>query len=91
MTAHFTTDNVNKPPKSIAMALKDGPFRELLRQVDVPRARARTRARSSSRSSYEFKTSVLETLVGPVFNQIAHTFIDAFVRRAEAQLREDDR
>ena len=35
--------------------------------------------------SYEFKNNVLETLVGPVFNQIAHTFIDAFVRRAEAR------
>jgi ribosome-associated toxin RatA of RatAB toxin-antitoxin module len=28
---------------------------------------------------------VLEALVGPVFNHIAHSFIDAFVKRAEAK------
>jgi ribosome-associated toxin RatA of RatAB toxin-antitoxin module len=27
---------------------------------------------------------VLDRLVGPVFNQIAATFVDAFVRRADA-------
>ena len=32
----------------------------------------------------EFKTHVLETIVGPVFNHIANTFVDAFVRRAAA-------
>ena len=37
--------------------------------------------------AYEFKTHLLEKLVGPVFNHIANTFIDAFVRRAEASTR----
>jgi ribosome-associated toxin RatA of RatAB toxin-antitoxin module len=32
---------------------------------------------------YEFAAPVLERLIGPVFSHIAHTFIDAFVRRAE--------
>ena len=32
----------------------------------------------------EFKTHVLETIVGPVFNHIANTFVNAFVRRAAA-------
>ena len=27
--AHFTTDNVNRPPESIVITLKDGPFRHL--------------------------------------------------------------
>ena len=27
--AHFTTDNVNDPPRSIVITLKDGPFRHL--------------------------------------------------------------
>ena len=31
---------------------------------------------------------MLEALVGPVFNHIVHTFIDAFVRRAESRVRE---
>jgi len=33
---------------------------------------------------YEFATPVLEAVVGPVFNHIANTFMDAFVHRAEA-------
>ena len=33
---------------------------------------------------YVFSTHLLETVVGPVFSHIANTFIDAFVRRAEA-------
>jgi len=34
--------------------------------------------------AYEFSTHLLERIVGPVFNHIASTFVDAFVRRAEA-------
>ena len=34
--------------------------------------------------AYEFATHLLERVVGPVFGHIANTFIDAFVRRAEA-------
>jgi len=32
----------------------------------------------------DFATPTLEKLVGPVFNHIAKTFIDAFVKRAES-------
>ncbi len=34
--------------------------------------------------AYEFATPLLERAIGPVFSHIANTFIDAFVRRAEA-------
>ena len=34
--------------------------------------------------AHEFSTPLLETVLGPVFSHIANTFIDAFVRRAEA-------
>ena len=33
--------------------------------------------------NYEFTTHVLDKVIGPVFGHIAHSFIDAFVRRAE--------
>jgi ribosome-associated toxin RatA of RatAB toxin-antitoxin module len=84
VTAHFTTDNVNKPPESIAMALKDGPFRKLSGKWTF-RKLAHDACKVEFSLAYEFKNSVLETLIGPVFNQIAHSFIDAFVRRAEAR------
>ena len=81
--AHFTTDNVNDPPKSIVVTLKDGPFRRLHGEW-----RFRTLGAAASKVEfelvYEFATPLLEKIVGPVFNHIANTFIDAFVRRAEA-------
>jgi ribosome-associated toxin RatA of RatAB toxin-antitoxin module len=32
--------------------------------------------------SYEFSYRLFEKIIGPVFNQIANTFVDAFVKRA---------
>ncbi len=34
------------------------------------------------RLHYEFSSKLLEKVVGPVFNHIASTFIDSFVKRA---------
>jgi len=81
--AHFTTDNVNVPGESIAIALKDGPFRAL-NGTWTFRALSPQACKVEFTLAYEFKTHLLETVVGPVFNHIANTFIDAFVRRAEA-------
>ena len=82
--AHFTTDNTNKPPESIQMELKDGPFSALHGEWTF-KALAADACKVEFTLTYEFKTTVLEVLVGPVFNHIAHTFIDAFVKRAEAK------
>lgn len=84
VTAHFTTRNVNKPPESIAIALEEGPFKSL-RGKWTFKALAPDACKVEFDLSYQFKTSVLEALVGPVFNHIAMSFIDAFVKRAEAQ------
>lgn len=83
---HFTTDNVNTPPTSIVVTLKDGPFRRLHGEWTF-RALAPQACKVELVLAYEFKTHVLETVVGPVFNHIANTFIDAFVRRAAAVYR----
>ena len=34
------------------------------------------------RLRYEFSSKLFEKVIGPVFNHIANTFVDAFVRRA---------
>ena len=83
MTASFTTDNVNVPGKSIALALKEGPFKKLSGKWTF-KPLAKDGCKVEFTLSYEFENSVLETLIGPVFSQIARTFIDAFVQRAEA-------
>ncbi len=81
--AHFTTDNINVPGQSIVVVLKDGPFRKLHGEWRF-RALATQASKAEFTLNYEFATVVLEGIVGPVFNHIANTFIDAFVRRAEA-------
>jgi ribosome-associated toxin RatA of RatAB toxin-antitoxin module len=81
--AHFTTDNVNRAGESIVVTLKDGPFRHLHGEWRFI-ALADDACKIEFELAYEFTTHLLERVVGPVFSHIADTFIDAFVRRAEA-------
>lgn len=81
--AHFTTDNENRPPESIVVTLKDGPFRHLHGEWRF-RALAEDACKVEFELAYEFATPLLERVFGPVFSHIANTFVDAFVRRAEA-------
>ena len=80
--AHFTTDNANRPPEAIVITLKDGPFKHLHGEWRF-RALAADASKVEFELQWEFSTGLMETVVGPVFNHIASTFIDAFVRRAE--------
>ena len=81
--AHFTTDNANRAPESIVVTLVDGPFRHLHGEWRF-RALAEDACKVEFELAYEFTTHLLERVVGPVFNHVAGTFVDAFVRRAEA-------
>ena len=84
--ANFTTDNANTPPTSIVITLKDGPFEHLHGEWRF-RSLGESACKIELDLAYEFKTHVLERLVGGVFSRIANTLIDAFVHRAEAQQR----
>jgi ribosome-associated toxin RatA of RatAB toxin-antitoxin module len=33
---------------------------------------------------YEFSSKILDKLIGPVFHYVANTFVDSFVKRADA-------
>lgn len=81
--AHFTTDNATRAGESIVVTLRDGPFRHLQGEWRFV-ALAPDACKIELELAYEFTTHLLERVVGPVFAHIAHTFIDAFVRRAEA-------
>jgi ribosome-associated toxin RatA of RatAB toxin-antitoxin module len=81
--AHFTTDNANCAGESIVVTLRDGPFRHLHGEWRFV-ALAPDACKIEFELAYEFATPLLERVVGPVFSHIADTFIDAFVRRAEA-------
>lgn len=80
--AHFTTDNVNHPSESIVITLKDGPFRHLHGEWHF-KALGEHGCKVQFDLAYEFTTTLLGRVIGPVFSHIANTFIDAFVKRAE--------
>ena len=78
----FTTENLKTYPGQMEIRLKDGPFKHL---EGVWRfiALADNACKIEFCLSYEFANFFLETLIAPVFNHIATTFVDAFVARAE--------
>ncbi len=80
--AHFITDNVHHRPDSIVITLKDGPFRHLHGEW-LFRTLESAASKVELALSYEFATPILDRVIGPVFNHIANTFIDAFVARAQ--------
>ncbi len=83
LRAHFTTDNTNRPPDSIVVTLRDGPFRQLHGEWRFLRL-DEAACKIEFELAYEFATQLLDRVIGPVFNHIANTFIDAFVHRAHA-------
>ena len=81
--AHFTTANRNQAPERIVVELRDGPFRRL-DGIWQFRALSDAACKVEFELNYEFATTVLEKLIGPVFGRIGDSFIDAFVKRAVA-------
>ena len=77
----FTTRNQLRPGTEIAMQLVDGPFSEL-----QGRWRFQPLGNAGSKISlfleYDFSSKMVALAVGPVFNKIANTLVDAFQKRA---------
>ncbi|MDQ6681114.1 MAG: type II toxin-antitoxin system RatA family toxin [Pseudomonadota bacterium] len=83
----FTTRNVHSPDREVHIGLVDGPFSLLdgtwcFKPLPVPPADGRA-CKIEFEMRYAFTKSPLEALISPVFDRIANTFVDAFVRRAE--------
>lgn len=87
----FTTRNETIPDESVRIGLVDGPFSLLdgfWRFVPLPLASAPAAAVESAckiefEMRYAFSNKILEAAISPVFDRIANTFVDSFVRRAE--------
>ena len=78
----FTTENMKSEPSEMVIRLVEGPFRSLdgyWRFTDL----AGHGCKVELCLTYEFSSRILEKLVGPVFDHIANTLVDAFARRAE--------
>ncbi len=84
----FTTRNAHEPDRAVVMGLVDGPFSRLdgtwrFVPLAVPGGEAEDACRIEFDLRWAFSRGAFEALAGPVFDRIADTFVDAFVRRAE--------
>ena len=78
----FTTHNDHDPGRRIGMRLVNGPFSSLTGEwLFTPLSDSACRV--DFRLDYTFANLILEKLVGQVFDPIARSFVDAFVRRAD--------
>ena len=78
---HFTTENQMDRNALIDMKLINGPFKHLdgyWRFVPL----SEQACKIEFRLSYELSGKLMEKIAGPVFNHIANTLVDVFVRRA---------
>ena len=77
----FTTRNRLKPGREISMQLVEGPFSQLEgRWRFIPLGDAGSKI--SLFLEYDFSSKMVSLAVGPVFNKIANTLVDAFQKRA---------
>lgn len=81
--AHFTTANRAEPSQRVTIELREGPFRELHGNWQFHALDAAS-SKVELELHYTFATPLLAQLVGPVFNHIGGTLVDAFVHRAAA-------
>lgn len=86
LKAHFATENEKDSPRRMAIRLTEGPFRHLDGMWQfTPLGDAACKV--EFQLHYEFSSKLLEKAVGPVFNHIANTFVESFVKRAEQLYR----
>ena len=83
----FTTRNRQTPGKSLSMQLVDGPFSALegdwqFHELGKPGA-DKVACKIEFDLRYAFAGGALDLVISPVFDKIANTFVDSFVKRAE--------
>ncbi|WP_018150182.1 type II toxin-antitoxin system RatA family toxin [Leeia oryzae] len=80
--SHFTTRNQKTENQQIDMLLLDGPFKTLSGSwLFTPLGDSACKV--ELRLHYQFSSSMLEKLIGPVFNRISHNLVEAFVTQAD--------
>ena len=79
----FTTKNRLMPGKMIEMKLVEGPFKHLegFWRFEALREDA---CKISLDLDFDFSSKMVGMVVGPVFNQVANSLVDAFCKRAES-------
>ena len=78
----FSTENELHSPHRISIKLRDGPFSSL-DGLWLFHSLRQDACKVDFRLDYGFKSGLLGQTLVPVFDHIARSFVDAFVRRAE--------
>ena len=80
----FTTRNTHVKDRKVSLKLVDGPFSKLDGHWDfTPLGDGSQRAcKVDFTLRYDFDNAALAAVVGPVFDKIAGSMVDAFVKRA---------
>jgi len=83
----FTTRNAHVPDTSVTVQLVDGPFSLLdgtwlFHPLGRPGSEEQA-CKVEFDLRYAFASRALEVVVSPVFDRVANTFVESFVRRAE--------
>jgi ribosome-associated toxin RatA of RatAB toxin-antitoxin module len=84
----FTTRNEHVPDEAVTVRLVDGPFSLLdgtwaFRPLGRPGSPAKA-CKVEFDLRYAFASKALESVLSPVFDRVANTFVESFVTRAEA-------
>lgn len=84
LSQSFTTRNVHEKDRQVSLKLVDGPFSRLDGHWDFhPLGKGGERAcKVDFTLRYDFDNAALAAMVGPVFDKIAGSLVDAFVKRA---------
>jgi ribosome-associated toxin RatA of RatAB toxin-antitoxin module len=81
----FTTRNENVPGESVLVRLVDGPFSQLDGTwLFKPLGKAGIACKIEFEMRYDFASKALEAVVSPVFDKVANTLVECFVKRAES-------
>jgi len=86
----FTTQNESRPPSDIELKLVKGPFRQFAARWRFEPLGERA-ARIRFEMEYAFSGPLVARALGPLFEHIADTMVDAFKRRADAVHGPDSR
>lgn len=82
----FSTRNTMQPGESIHIELVEGPFKHL--SGDWTFTSLSTQGcKIELKLEFEFSSSIIGLLIGPVFTQIANSLVDAFCQRAHQLYR----
>lgn len=78
----FSTRNITVEGQSITMQLEDGPFESLEGGWQF-HPLGDIGCKIEFRLSYQFSSRILEKLIGPVFDHISASLVDAFIKEAD--------